>query len=127
MSVRFSPDACPGCGEPLRPKYTTYRDGTRGPLFAMGLFGGMAVVLALLTVAFLGGFALADALFGNAKLPDREKGALAFLIQIPMFALVVFAARVGFRALFRLPRTFTASCGTCTWTGPCKVYENANA
>ncbi|MBN9121188.1 MAG: hypothetical protein J0I06_18890 [Planctomycetes bacterium] len=123
MSVRFSPDACLGCGEPLRPKYSTYRHGTRGPLFTLGLVGGMFAVLGLLAVSFLGGFALADELFANANLPDREKGALTFLIQIPMFALVVVAARLGFRALHRLPRTFTVGCETCTWTGPCKVYE----
>jgi hypothetical protein len=125
MSVRFSPDACPGCGEPLRPKYSTYRGATRGPLFPIGLLVGMAVVLALLAASFLGGFALADELFRNANLPARDKGVLTFLLQIPMFALVVWAARVGFRALNRLPRTFTTGCETCPWTGPCKVYENA--
>jgi hypothetical protein len=123
MNVRFSPDACPGCGEPLRPKYTTYRDGTRGPLFPLGLVGGMVAVLGLLWLSFLGGFAIVGAFFGDAGLKDREMGALAFLIQIPMFALVALAARAGFRLLNRLPRTFTAGCQTCTWTGPCKVYE----
>jgi len=125
MSVRFSPDACPGCGEPLRPKYSTYRAGTRGWMFPVGLIGGMLAVIGLLAVSFLGGFALAGELFGNAGLQDREMGALAFLLQLPMFALVVLVARIGFRALHRLPRTFEAGCETCTWTGPCKVYESA--
>ena len=40
-------------------------------------------------------------------------------------ALICLAARAGFRALNRLPRTFEAGCETCTWTGPCKVYETA--
>lgn len=123
MSVRFSPDACPGCGEPLRPKYTAYRDSTRGPLFPLGLIGGMFAVIALLAAAFLGGLALIEELFRNANLPGREKGALALLIQIPMFVIVGLTARTGFRLLHRLPRTFTAGCETCTWTGPCKVYE----
>jgi hypothetical protein len=125
MSVRFSPDACPGCGESLRPKYSTYRHGTRSWLFPLGLIGGMFAVIGLLALSFVGGFALAGELFGNAGLKDRELGVLTFLLQIPMFALVVFGARTGFRALNRLPRTFTAGCETCTWTGPCKVYDTA--
>ena len=125
MSVRFSPDACPGCGEPLRPKYSTYRHGTRGWLFPVGLVGGMFAVIGLLALSFLAAFVLAEELFGDAALKRREKGILTFLLQIPMWVLVVWAARVGFRVLHRLPRTFTASCETCTWTGPCKVYEGA--
>lgn len=125
MSVRFSPDACPGCGEELHPKYSTYRHGTRGLLFPLGLIGGMLAVLGLLALSFWGAFLLADELFGNVALKRRERGALTFLLQIPMFALVVWGSRVGFRALHRLPRTFTAGCEKCSWTGPCKVYETA--
>ena len=110
MSVRFSPDACPGCGEPLRPKYSTYRTGTRSWMFPVGLVGGMFAVIALLAASFVGGFALAGELFGNAGLADREMGALAFLLQLPMFALIGLAARTGFRLLNRLPRAFEAGC-----------------
>jgi hypothetical protein len=125
MSVRFSPEVCPGCGEPLQPKYSTYRHGTRGLLFPLGLIGGLFAVPILLGVSFVVAFVLASKLFGNAGLKDREFGVLIFLIQLPMFAVVALLARGGFRLLNRLPRTFTAGCETCTWTGPCKVYENA--
>ena len=123
MSVRFSPDMCPGCGDPLRPKYSTYRNGTRGPLFPLGLLGGMAATLSLLVLSFWVAAVIARALFGNAGLTLRELGALTFVVQLPLFALVVFAVRVGWAALHRLPKTFTAGCETCTWTGACKVYE----
>lgn len=124
MSVRFSPDACPGCGEPLRPKYSTYRHGTRHWLFPVGLLGGMVAILVLLALSFWAAFELGDEFFGDAGLKRREKGILTFLLQIPMFVLIVYGAKVGWRAIHRLPRTFTAGCETCTWTGPCKVYEN---
>ena len=124
MSVRFSPDACPGCGEPLRPKYSTYRHGTRSWLFPAGLIGGMVAILVLLVLSFWAAFALSDEFFGDAGLPRRDKGVLTFLIQIPMFVLIVYGARIGWRLLHRLPRTFFAGCETCTWTGPCRVYEN---
>jgi hypothetical protein len=123
MSVRFSPDACPGCGEPLRPKYSTYRHGTRHWLFSAGLVGGAVAILALIALSFWGAFVLADVLFGNAGLLRRDQGVLTFLLQIPMLALIAWGAKIGWRALHRLPRTFEAGCETCTWTGPCRVYE----
>jgi hypothetical protein len=124
MSVRFSPEECPGCGEPLRPKYSTYRQGARSWLFPVGIVGGGFAVLALLALAFLGGLAIAGAIARAAGLNDREMGLLALLCQIPLFALVALGARVGWGMLHRLPRTFESGCGTCTWTGPCKVYES---
>lgn len=126
MSVRFSPDACPGCGDPLRPKYSTYRSGTRGLLFPLGLLGGMAAVLVLFALTFWAAAVLTEQLVGNAGLLPREKGAVMFLLQIPMVALIVWGARVGWGALHRLPKTFACGCETCTWTGPCKVYETAD-
>jgi len=123
MSVRFSPDACPGCGEPLRPKYSTYRSGTRGLLFPLGLLGGMVAVIALLWASFWCAFALTNALFADANLPRRDMGFLAFLFQIPMVVLIVWVARTGWGWLHRLPKKFAAGCETCSWTGPCKVYE----
>lgn len=125
MGVRFSPDVCPGCGEPLRPKYTTYRNATRGPLFPLGLIGGLFAVPALLGASFVVAFVVALEFFGNAGLRDREMGVLIFLIQLPMFAVIALLARAGFRVLTRLPRKFTAGCEACNWTGACKVYENA--
>jgi hypothetical protein len=125
MSVWFSPDACPGCGEPLRPKYSVYRHGTRHWLFPVGIVGGSFAVLALIALSFWGAFELAEELFGAAPLLKRERGILTFLVQVPIIALIVLGARVGWRVLFRLPRTFEAGCLTCTWTGPCKVYEDS--
>jgi hypothetical protein len=124
MSARFSPDACPGCGEPLRPKYSVYRHGTRHWLFPVGLVGGSLGVLALIALSFWGAFELAEEVFGGAAILRRERGILTFLIQVLLIALIVIGARIGWRLLFRLPRTFEAACQTCTWTGPCKVYED---
>ena len=123
MSVRFSPDACPGCGEPLRPKYSTYRHGKLHWLFRVGLVGGGFAILGLIALSFWGAAVLTEELFGDAGLQRREKGTLMFLLQIPMIALVVWGAKIGWRALHRLPRTFETGCETCTWTGPCRVYE----
>lgn len=127
MGVRFSPDACPGCGEPLRPKYSTYRHGTRSLLFPVGLVGGVFAVAGLIALSFVAAVLLATELFGDAGLTRREKGMLTFLLQIPMFVLIAWAARAGWRGLHRLPRTFETGCPTCTWTGPCKVYEADDA
>jgi hypothetical protein len=124
MSVRFSPDACPGCGEPLRPKYSTYRTGKRSRLFPAGLIVGVVAIAALILLSFWGAAILTEELFADAPLARREKGMLTFLLQIPMVLLIVFGARIGWRLLHRLPRTFFTGCQTCTWTGLCKVYEN---
>jgi hypothetical protein len=126
MSVRFSPDAGPGCGEPLRPKYSTYRTGTRSWLFQAGLVGGVFAIAGLIVLSFWGAAILTEELFRDAPLARREKGMLTFLLQIPMVGLIVFGARIGWRLLHRLPRTFFTGCETCTWTGPCKVYENSS-
>jgi hypothetical protein len=125
MSVRFSPDACPGCGEPLQPRYSTYRTGTRGPLFPLGLVAGVVGTLALLGLSFWGAAVIAGAVFGNAGLTRRELGVLTFLVHLPLLALLVAAVRAGWIALHRLPKTFHTGCETCTWTGPCKVYERS--
>lgn len=125
MSVRFSPSACPGCGGPLQPKYSTYRHGTRSLLFPAGLIGGILAVSVLILVSFTATLLLTEVIFGDAGLQRREKGILAFLLQIPMFVLIVWGSRVGWRLLHRLPRTFATGCEKCSWTGPCKVYEHA--
>src|SRR5690242_1976433 len=108
MSVRFSPDACPGCGEPLRPKYSTYRTGTRSWLFPAGLIVGVVAVAGLILLSFWASSILTEELFGEAPLKRREKGMLTFLLQIPMVVLIVYGARIGWRLLHRLPRTFFA-------------------
>jgi hypothetical protein len=125
MSVRFSPDACPGCGEPLRPKYSTYRSGTRSWLFSLGLITGIVGIASLIVLSFFGASLLTQEFFGNAGLKRREIGMLTFLIQIPLVIVIVLVARTGWRLLHRLPRTFFTGCETCPWTGPCRVYENA--
>jgi hypothetical protein len=125
MGVRFSPDACPGCGEPLRPKYSTYRFGARHWLYRVGLVGGAFAVLGLGALTFWGAFELAEVLLGDAGLGRRDRGVLTFLIQLVMLALIGVGARVAWGALHRLPRTFTAGCETCTWTGPCQVFETS--
>jgi hypothetical protein len=124
MAVRFEPACCPGCGEPLRPKYSTYRHGTRSWLFPAGLVGGAIGVLVLLALSFWAAFELNAAAFAGAGLQRRESGMLTFLLQAPMVVLIGFGARAGWRALHRLPRTFGAGCGTCSWTGPCRVFED---
>lgn len=124
MSVRFSPDACPGCGEPLRPKYTTYRTGTRHWLFPAAIIGGLLATLSSIPVILWGVGHLAQVLFGDLGLQRSEMGILYFLLLLPFGAVVVRLNRIGWRLIHRLPRTFAAGCETCTWTGPCKVYEN---
>lgn len=123
MSIRFSPDACPGCGSPLRPKYSTYRIGARHWLFPAALVGGMLATLALIPVILWGVGQLAEFLLGDLGLQRREMGVLYFFLLIPFGVAVWRLNMIGWRVIHRLPRNFTAGCETCTWTGPCKVYE----
>ena len=124
MSIRFSPAACPGCGSPLRPKYSTYRIGARHWLFPAALVGGILATLALIPVILWGVGHLAQLLFGDLGLQRREMGVLYFFLLIPFGGAVWCLNMIGWRLIHRLPRNFTAGCETCTWTGPCKVYEN---
>lgn len=124
MSIRFSPAACPGCGSPLRPKYSTYRIGARHWLFPAAIVGGMLATVALIPVILWGVGQLAEFLLGDLGLQRREMGVLYFLMLIPFGALVVRLNLIGWRLIHRLPRTFAAGCEACTWTGPCRVYAD---